>query len=459
MHRSSESIANLAAALAKAQAELVNPEKSLTATIRSDDRNRTEQTFRYASLSSGLDIVRKTLGQHEIATVQTTAIDQAAGTVNLTTVLAHASGEWIASDWPVCAVSETASPHRMGAALTYARRYALFTLVGIAGEDDLDAPDLAAPTGRSPGPEKPTTGGSAGTGGSNGTGGGIGDSHERPKGRLHSPAQSVPLRRNSAQPSRSSEPMLGVEASGQLRDRLLAELQALTGGDDAALWVHRSLAAKNRLSGADALRIEEAFRAKLTTFVAPTPEAAAAQSVSAASLLDLPFAEPGKTGSKTGRRRRSQPGGIEKSALALPEPRRIRDREHVRFVAHQPCLICGRQPSDAHHLRFAQSRALGRKVSDEFTVPLCRGHHRDVHRHGDEAAWWGKAGIDPTAEARALWLETHPLPSGSTMAAGPEPQVAPAKDPTQKRRTRVRRTPEATAKTKLAKGPVRDGLA
>ena len=145
MHRSSPSIASLAAALAKAQAELVNPEKSLTATIRSEERGRADQTFRYASLSSGLDIVRKTLGQHEIATVQTTAIDQAAGVVNLTTVLAHASGEWIASDWPVCAVADTATPRRMGAALTYARRYALFTLVGIAGEDDVDAPDLLPP--------------------------------------------------------------------------------------------------------------------------------------------------------------------------------------------------------------------------------------------------------------------------------------------------------------------------
>ena len=145
MHRSSPSIASLAAALAKAQAELVNPEKSLTATIRSDERGRADQTFRYASLSSGLDIVRKTLGQHEIATVQTTSIDQAAGVVNLTTVLAHSSGEWIASDWPVCAIADMATPRRMGAALTYARRYALFTLVGIAGEDDVDAPDLSAP--------------------------------------------------------------------------------------------------------------------------------------------------------------------------------------------------------------------------------------------------------------------------------------------------------------------------
>jgi len=144
MQRSSPSIANLAAALAKAQLVLTNPEKSLTATIRSEGTGRgTEQTFSYASLASGLDIVRKTLGQHEIATVQTTAIDQTAGVVNLITTLAHSSGEWIASDWPVCGLQETTTPHRMGAALTYARRYALFTLVGIAGEDDLDAPDLA----------------------------------------------------------------------------------------------------------------------------------------------------------------------------------------------------------------------------------------------------------------------------------------------------------------------------
>src|SRR5450432_2040870 len=143
MHRSSETIGAIAAALAKAQGELTNPEKSLVATIRSPFPR--EGDFRYASLASGLDIVRKSLGQHEIATVQTTAIDQDSGQIRLTTLLAHASGEWISSDWPVCPVSETAAPHRMGAALTYARRYALFTLVGIAGEDDLDAPDLPAP--------------------------------------------------------------------------------------------------------------------------------------------------------------------------------------------------------------------------------------------------------------------------------------------------------------------------
>ena len=155
VHRSSPSIGSLAAALAKAQLELINPEKSLSATIRSEGAGAAEQVFRHAPLSSGLEIVRKTFGKHEIATMQTTSIDQATGIVNLTTVLAHASGEWIASDWPVCAISETATPHRMGAALTYARRYALFTLVGIAGEDDLDAPDLSTPTNRTSGAEKP----------------------------------------------------------------------------------------------------------------------------------------------------------------------------------------------------------------------------------------------------------------------------------------------------------------
>ena len=146
MQRSSELIAQLAAALAKAQGELVNPEKSLVATIKSE--GAAEQTFRYAPLSSGLDIVRKTLGQQGIAVMQTTSTDPAAGVIMLTTMLAHASGEWIASDWPVCPIAETAVPHRMGAALTYARRYALFTLVGIAGEDDMDAPDLAVPSGQ-----------------------------------------------------------------------------------------------------------------------------------------------------------------------------------------------------------------------------------------------------------------------------------------------------------------------
>ena len=147
MQHSSPSVGALAAALAKAQAAIANPEKSLTATIVSPFPREGSRTFRYAPLSSGLDLVRKCLGQHEIATVQATAIDRDSGLIRLTTTLVHASGEWVSSDWPVCPVSETAAPHRLGAALTYARRYALFTLVGIAGEDDLDAPDLVVADG------------------------------------------------------------------------------------------------------------------------------------------------------------------------------------------------------------------------------------------------------------------------------------------------------------------------
>jgi hypothetical protein len=117
--------------------------------------------------------------------------------------------------------------------------------------------------------------------------------------------------------------------------------------------------------------------------------------------------------SRLPREDRLRAAAIDKSVLSLPAPRRIRDRDHVRLVAKQPCLICGRRPADAHHLRFAQSRTLGRKVSDEFTVPLCRGHHREIHRCGNEAAWWKKVGVDPTVPARALWLESHPLPTAS----------------------------------------------
>ena len=385
MQRSSKSIACLAAALAKAQAELTNPEKSLVATIRPNGPGEAERSFRYAPLSSGLEIVRKTLGQHEIATVQTTAIDQSAGIVNLTTVLAHSSGEWIASDWPVCAVSETATPHRMGAALTYARRYALFTLVGIAGEDDIDAPDLKAPmppasTAAKPAPIR--------------------------HGQLNG-GQPSPGRDRTRVVSNPTKPILGAEASATLRDQLLAELRAVASSDDAATWAHRILGAKNSLTEVDARRVENAFQVKLATLedvnsqpLSPTPSA---PGVSPSGPARQPLG-PAGTGAAD---------GIDKSRLTHPEPRRFRDKEHVKFVAKQACLICGRRPADAHHLRFAQHRALGRKVSDEFTVPLCRGHHREAHRCGDEAAWWKNAGVDPTITARALWLETHPAADNS----------------------------------------------
>jgi hypothetical protein len=368
VQRTSESIGSIAAALAKAQAELVNPEKSLVATIRADGRRGAEQTFRYAPLSSGLDIVRKTLSQHEIATVQTTSIDGAAGIVRLSTVLAHASGEWIASDWPVCPIAETERPQRMGAALTYARRYSLFTLVGIAGEDDLDAPDLVDPDAET---------GKLNVNSKSGGNGAQQFGSDRPAGRGagNKPA-TVSLQRE-----------LATALSESLRIELLREIGGLRSTDEAAPWAQRRLAAKNQLSATDAQQVEEAFAAKLGIVSA---QSAIADEVTPA-LTD------------------QNPSQTDKGVLVFPEPRRIRDRDHIRHVRKQSCLIRGRRPSDPHHLRFAQSRALGRKVSDEFTVPLCRGHHRELHRHGDESAWWEKIRIDPFPAARALWLQTHLL--------------------------------------------------
>jgi len=199
-----------------------------------------------------------------------------------------------------------------------------------------------------------------------------------------------------------------------LRDQLAAELGEINSTEEAANWAHRILGAKNSLTAVDAACIEEAFRAKLALFATDTADGSHIPQVTERPLTQR-RSDRGK------KQRRSTV--IDKSALALPELRRIRDREHVRYVTQQSCLICGRRPSDAHHLRFAQSRALSRKVSDEFTVPLCRGHHREVHRSGDEATWWEKVGIDPTVTARALWLETHPLPAISDKPRIEDPTV------------------------------------
>jgi hypothetical protein len=369
MQRSTPSIAALAAALAKAQIELANPEKSLTGTIEPQDGKGSARQFRYAPLSSGLEIVRKTLGQHEIATVQTTAIDQVAGIVNLTTMLVHSSGEWIASDWPVCPMAETEQPHRMGAALTYARRYALFTLVGIAGEDDLDAPDLLSPRA-----SQTKT-----------------DSAENKKNRLDGGRQQSAALGSSAQ-------ALAPDESTSLRNQLIAEVEILKSPEAAANWARRVLRAKNTLTAADAESVEQAFQSRLSTLMRES--------------RDEPHSLPDLERRPIRRKRtRRQSQAVDKTVLALATPRRIRDREHVKLVARQPCLICGRRPADAHHLRYAQSPALGHKVSDEFTVPLCRGHHRELHRCGDEAIWWNKTGIDPTAAAQALWRKTRPLSS------------------------------------------------
>ena len=243
MPRSSESVAALAGALAKAQAKLVNPEKSLTATIRLDRRGETERSFRYAPLSSGLEIIRKTLSEFEIATIQTTGIEPGTGIVNLTTTLAHASGEWIASDWPVCKLADLESPRRMGAALTYARRYALFTLVGIAGEDDLDAPDLHD------GPESNQTMVGAA-------------SASAISGRPVSDGSS-PVRGNRRLNSAIPKPHLTEEDSARLRDQCLTELANLSSAEQSADWARRILKLKNTLRAEDAKRVEEAFSAKL----------------------------------------------------------------------------------------------------------------------------------------------------------------------------------------------------
>jgi hypothetical protein len=403
MPRSSETVAALAAALAKAQAELINPEKSLTATIRTGRLGEGERSFRYAPLASGLEIVRKTLGQHEIATLQTTAIDQTAGMVNLTTTLAHASGEWIASDWPVSPIAETANPQRMGAALTYARRYALFTLVGIAGEDDLDAPDLCdGPPSLLPSPT---------------------DRSIKPKGDQAQMPVRTPGNGHGRGSRKPEVPVaLDPEQSAALREKLLAEMANITSADLAAAWAREALTAKNSLTATDAKLVEDTFERRLSEL--PSSDAATLsngeswvpQTAGAQVLATPEITDPGPA------------KGIDKSILTVAAPRRYRNREHLRYVAQQACLVCGRKPSDPHHLGFTQPRALGRKVSDEFAVPLCRGHHRAVHRSRDERAWWRQAGIDPIKVARRLWKETHQrrsqraaLPRPRTAAAPPDP--------------------------------------
>jgi ERF superfamily len=400
MQRSSETIGAIAAALAKAQIELTNPEKSLTATIRSPFPRESDRTFRYASLSSGLDLVRKALGKHEIATVQTTSIDPEGGLIRLTTVLAHSSGEWVSSDWPVCPVSETAAPHKMGAALSYARRYALFTLVGIAGEDDQDAPDLPVvkmvdgPAGRSD-PEKIDER----TGPYSAKGGGP---HRRP---------------------RAAKPILDSETSAAMRDMLTAEIAGLGSLESAAEWARKNISAKNILTAADSGVVEAAFQDRIQGLEVRAPNnEAAPQDLSGNPAAIAPLRSPDD---RSVRAQASEPDAqngikrartsdelkaerVDKSVLTLAEPRRYRNKEHLRLVAQQACLVCGRQPSDPHHLRFTQPRALGRKVSDEFVAPLCRIHHREVHRAGDERAWWKQRGIDPIKVARKLWRRSRP---------------------------------------------------
>jgi len=158
---------------------------------------------------------------------------------------------------------------------------------------------------------------------------------------------------------------------------LLHVIEAFVSGDNAAIWAQRRLAAKNKLCALDAECVEQAFKTRIARLeIEPATELLKA--------AKLPVRRQHRD------QKQHRASGVDKSVLALPTPRRIRDRDHVKSVAKQPCLVCGRRPVDAHHMRFAQSLTLGRKVSDEFTVPLCRGHHREGHRCGDEASWWNR---------------------------------------------------------------------
>jgi hypothetical protein len=383
MQRSSETIGAIAAALAKAQAELTNPEKSLVATIRASGPREPDQTFRYAALSSGLDIVRKALGGHEIATVQTTAIDKEAGLIRLTTTLAHASGEWLSSEWPVCAISETVAPRRMGAALTYARRYALFALVGIAGEDDLDAPDL-----------------------------GVGDNADPKPGHIQTPPKPVAVKSPFA-PSGASRKgkvirpprmVLATDQSEALRGRLVAELADLKSADEAADWVQKNLPAKNTLTSADATLVEAAFRERLAAIRGGQPGSWISEAVGNPSTEHPQEQSQALGGPETPVR---APTVVRRRRVAA-KTFRFRDKEHCKFVATQPCVVCGRTPAEAHHIRFAQPRArLTARSATSTRVPVCRVHHRELHRYGDEASWWVGVNVDPLPIALELWQRSR----------------------------------------------------
>jgi len=381
MQRASETIGKIAGALAKAQAELENPEKSLTATIPSIFPREESRTFRYASLASGLEIVRKCLSRHEIATVQATAIDCDSNLIRLTTTLVHSSGEWMSSDWPVCPVSETAAPHRMGAALTYARRYALFTLVGIAGEDDLDAPDLAVTAGPTEAHNGPAR-----------TGNGHGLANPSPD---RQPLRPAGRRIRAEQPKPAN---LSAEAAAGLRDELISELEQLIEPEAVATWAQRALPVKNQLAKMDAQAVETAFEARLAQLAKAAQRSKTQNQETNGQSLGEPSAQ---------------------EVTVIGKPARERDRDHLRFVASQGCLVCGRTPSDAHHLRFAEQRAMGRKVSDRFAVPICRLHHRELHRRSNERAWWQSQGIDPLVIAADLWRRKHAIEPGLT-GIGPD---------------------------------------
>ena len=309
-------------------------------------------------------------------------VGQEAGFIQLTTLLAH-----LLSGVDVLRLAGLPGL-RDGRAAPNGRRPhlcpALFSVRvgGIAGEDDLDAPDL--PTLELKGdvgiaPQSAASGRS---------------------GNGHASAAATTAIATSRPPRRSSiplaKPILEADASASLRDQLLGEIAALGSSEQIDDWAHRGLTAKNTLSSADAALVEVAFGEKQTKLSQCEPRTEAIH-VQSAPAVDF------------------------ESLAVNPKPRRLRDKSHRQFVSAQPCLVCARQPSDAHHLRFAQPKALGRKVSDEFTVPVCRTHHRELHRTTKEREWWLQLGIDPLPVADRTLGSAHPHVSAgpdSTAAAG-----------------------------------------
>ena len=291
-------------------------------------------------------------------------------------------------------MSDMNSPQRMGAALTYARRHALFALVGIAGEDDLDAPDLNAPNSGSVTAETATS------------------SVNTVPARPHSGNGRVTNGFQRSQSAAPNRPILTGGESARLREGMLAEIEGIASSAAATAWANTMLRAKNTLIADDARAIESAFEAKIAGLPADIvaddllPPMVVAGDDSAASPDGATESVPAPDRSSN---ERTPP---------ITKTVRHRNPEHLRFVRTQPCLVCAKQPSDPHHLPFAQPRALGRKVSDQYTVPLCRAHHREAHRAAKEIGWWQSVGIAPLAVAEALWQKSQ---SGHALTEAHEP--------------------------------------
>ena len=213
---------------------------------------------------------------------------------------------------------------------------------------------------------------------------------------------------DTEKPVRPARTVLGTEQSAALREQLLASLGQLQSADEAADWVHANLAAKNTLIAADADMVESGFRDRLAAIDAASAREEDPQSAPAAGIaspVEKPFLAPTDDTAAAAIILPSGPGARRRRMAA--KTIRLRDKEHCKFVASQPCIVCGRTPTEAHHIRFAQPRALGRKVSDEYTVPVCRLHHRELHGYGDEASWWAAVSIDPLPIALELWSRSR----------------------------------------------------